>query len=568
MKARLLHSDRNFHSTPALPWNTDALSTDLELTKLFSAMAGDDEYILGVVKSTVLTGFENDIETIRYRQEVLRDCLGNAAVVREMYAIVVEATERDKSTGRSSLARNPDWVLRWATSAIEAFLDTLERLRIIAESHQQSFTSDGFSDLLSMLKSELSAEYCADVRSHLQRLKFREGIKLGARLGKGNKGSDYILLHPPSYDGAQGQVRMEGLKKFNDWFFGRGRDPFVFTLEPQDEGGAVALGNLRNQGLALAASALGESAEHVHSFLGMLRAELAFYVGCVNLHDQLARSGQSICVPQPMPPGPHGLAFEELRDCALALTQSDPIVGNNAQANEMDIILVTGANQGGKSTYLRSIGQAQLMMQCGMFVTANSFSSSLIDGLSTHFRREEDASMESGKFDEELGRMSEIVDHVTPNSLILFNESFASTNEREGSEIARQITSALIDHRVRLICVTHLYDLSQSFSEQTEARVMFLRAERREDGTRSFKIVEAEPLRTSFGEDLYKQIFYAEKPTPDQDESEIDVETETETETMVHEPTPVADPIESQSPPDEPVKVSPARNVVPRIGHR
>ncbi len=52
--------------------------------------------------------------------------------------------------------------------------------------------------------------------------------------------------------------------------------------------------------------------------------------------------------------------------------------------------------------------------------------------------------MKSGKLDEELGRFSEIVDSITPDAIVLFNKSFSATNEREGSEIARQITSALL----------------------------------------------------------------------------------------------------------------------------
>ena len=82
------------------------------------------------------------------------------------------------------------------------------------------------------------------------------------------------------------------------------------------------------------------------------------------------------------------------------------------------------------------------MMQCGMFVAAESFRANVSDGVFTHYKREEDANMKSGKLDEELGRMSAIIDNVTPNSIVLFNESFASTNEREGSEIARQIVRA------------------------------------------------------------------------------------------------------------------------------
>jgi len=62
--------------------------------------------------------------------------------------------------------------------------------------------------------------------------------------------------------------------------------------------------------------------------------------------------------------------------------------------------MTTGANRGGKSTLLRSVGLAQLMMQCGMFVAASWLRSSVCDSVFTHFRREEDAEMKSGKLDE------------------------------------------------------------------------------------------------------------------------------------------------------------------------
>ena len=62
------------------------------------------------------------------------------------------------------------------------------------------------------------------------------------------------------------------------------------------------------------------------------------------------------------------------------------------------------------------------MMQCGMFVPAKSFSANVCVALFSHFKREEDASMESGKLDEELGRMSEIVDDLAPFGIVLLNE--------------------------------------------------------------------------------------------------------------------------------------------------
>ena len=110
--------------------------------------------------------------------------------------------------------------------------------------------------------------------------------------------------------------------------------------------------------------------------------------------------------------------------------------------------------------------------------------------------------MESGKWDEELGRMSEIVDRLRSNSLLLFNESFASTNEREGSEIARQIVRALLDKHVKVFFVTHLYHFAQRVFDQKLDGAIFLRAERRPDGTRPFKLIRgravANELRRRF----------------------------------------------------------------------
>jgi DNA mismatch repair ATPase MutS len=150
-------------------------------------------------------------------------------------------------------------------------------------------------------------------------------------------------------------------------------------------------------------------------------------------------------------------------------------------------------------------------MQCGMFVAAESFSANVCDGIYTHYKREEDASMRSGKLDEELRRMSEIVERIQEHSLLLSNESFAATNEREGSEIARQIIAALLEKRVKIVFVTHLYTLAHALYERRTQDMMFLRAQREPDGERTFKLTEAEPLQTSYGEDLYRQIFLSQR---------------------------------------------------------
>ena len=496
MKAHLLYRDQDFDLQRKLPWNEEALTQDLALNTLLSAMARSDQFVFEVARKVIFLGLDNDLETIRHRQAILQDCLSQSAVIRELYTVAVEAAARAKKHYLGALARDPDWVLRLSIELMEAFLGMIKKLREIADSHADAFVSAGWTEFFTMVKRELSDDYLAGVEYHLEQLKFRKGALLSAQLGKGNKGSHYVLRVSPSPEG--------------NWLtrlFAEQPPSYSFSIHPRDESGARALGELQNRGISSAANALAQAADHVSSFFSMLRTELAFYVGCVNMHEDLFQKGATTCFPSPAIADERRLSFRGLYDASLALSLDQRVVGNDADADKQDLVIVTGANQGGKSTFLRSVGLAQLMMQSGMFVPADSFDSSVCDGLFTHYKREEDTSMKSGKLDEELSRMSDIVNHITPHAMVLFNESFAATNEREGSEIARQILSALLEKRVKMVCVTHLYELARGFYERNMGNVLFLRAERQADGVRTFKLIEGEPLQTSFGEDLYKNIF-------------------------------------------------------------
>jgi DNA mismatch repair ATPase MutS len=244
----------------------------------------------------------------------------------------------------------------------------------------------------------------------------------------------------------------------------------------------------------------------------MLRLELAFYLGCLNLHDRLAGKGEPVCFPEPLPADQLALTADGIYDVCLTLHLSNRAVGNEVNADGKSLVMITGANQGGKSTLLRSLGLAHLMMQAGMFAGARSFRAGVCTGVFTHYKREEDATMESGKLDEELSRMSAIAGQITRHSVLLCNESFASTNEREGSEIARQVVRAMLRKQIKVFFVTHMYDLAQTFNAQHRADALFLRAERLPDGRRTFRLTEGEPLPTSYGEDSYLRIFGPAEP--------------------------------------------------------
>lgn len=267
------------------------------------------------------------------------------------------------------------------------------------------------------------------------------------------------------------------------------------------------MGALRDRILSLAAAQLAQSADHVLSFFNALRVELGFYLGCLNLHDQLTAKGEPECMPDPHRLGATEWSSRGLSDPCLSLRISERVVGNDLHADGKSLIIITGANQGGKSTFLRSLGVAQLMMQAGLTVVAQSFSAPVVHGVFTHYKREEDVTMMKGKFDEELQRMSEIGNHVVPHCLLLCNESFAATNEREGSEIAGEVIRALTHLGVTVIFVTHLYELAHRLYGEHSGDALFLRADRDVDGGRTFRVTEGEPLPTSYGEDLFWHTF-------------------------------------------------------------
>jgi len=487
---------------PLAPTGNDAvLAQDLELGTLWKAMAAGDEFLFEMAKRAVLSSL-TDPDAIIYRQQVLADCLEHPEIIRQLYQLAVEALENERMTGGLFSYADPDRILSRSVQVLELQAGVLRRLRQIAGQQAAGFRSEGFTRFFAMLADELSDDYLQAVEQHLRELEFKRGVFESAELAKGFKGRRYIVRTPRE------QRWTERLP------FGNRADSYSFTIPPRDENGFKSLEEIQGRGINRVANSVAQSADHVKSFFAMLRLELAFYLGCLNLHDRLAGKGEPACFPEPLAAGQLALTAQGIYDVCLTLHLQNRVIGNDVNADGKSLVMITGANQGGKSTLLRSLALAHLMMQAGMFVGARSFRAGVCNGVFTHYKREEDATMEGGKLDEELKRMSAIAGQITRHSILLCNESFASTNEREGSEIARQVVSAMLRKQIKVFFVTHLYDLAHGFYAQQPGSALFLRAERQPDGRRTFRLTEGEPLPTSYGEDSYRRIFGTAEPAP------------------------------------------------------
>jgi hypothetical protein len=496
VKAYLLYSDRDVDWEAGLPPGYEDLIQDLELGTLLQAMAAGDK-LLYEVSAKVLLASLDDPEAIRYRQQVLADCLAHPEVIRNMYAVAAGALEDKRHLwgGYGGSYQNASSNLSGAVSHLEAYVARLRQLRQIADENGKEFRSGGVRRLFAALQRDLDDAYFEEISDHLKQLRFRAGVLIGARPDRDNSPAGLVLRAP-------GDTRRRWTERL-----GIGpRTTYSFTISPRDDAGGQILADLTSRGINQVANAAAQSADHIGSYFTMLRAELGFYVGCLNLAGRLAAKGAPVAVPDPAPLSPPAFSCTDLRDTCLALQSPEPVVGNDVHADGKQLVLITGANSGGKSTFLRSAGVAQLMMQCGLFVTARSYRANVTRGIFTHFIREEDTGMTSGRLDDELRRMSVIAGQIKPGYLMLFNESFAGTNEREGAEIGCQIVRALLETQIKVFFVTHRYALADRFRRQHAPATLFLRAERQSDGHRNYKLAVKDPLPTSYGEDLYYQL--------------------------------------------------------------
>jgi len=501
MHARLMHQDRDFMVPGKPSAATRGIDQDLELETILTAMAGGDALVHDVAAAAFRQAPHNDHASIRHRQGIMRDAIACPRVIRDLYQLTSEAVEGKRRSYYGVAGRSPTSIVYGSTEVLRIFVAVLRQLRTVAEEAAPRVSSQGLADLFAMLRTEFPDAFFDEIDGHLTKLRFPHGMLVSARLGPDFRGTDYVLHETPS--DRRGIVQR---------LFRSDRSAYTFKIPDRDETGAKRLGELRDHGANLAANALAQAAEHMLGFFKMLRTELAFYVGAIALRERLNTYGVATALPEVVSSSRLAWRFRGLSDVSLVLTQNGAVVPNDLDADGKTVVVITGANQGGKSTFLRSIGQAQIMMQAGLFVTAETFTGPLHTSVLTHYAREEDHTMARGKLEEELSRLDELVRASTPGSLVLFNESFASTNEREGSEIARQVVAALRECGVAVVFVTHLHDFAKQLATRSWPDLLFLRAERTPDGARTFKILPGEPLATSYGEDLYHEVFERDGP--------------------------------------------------------
>lgn len=216
--------------------------------------------------------------------------------------------------------------------------------------------------------------------------------------------------------------------------------------------------------------------------------ELQFYISYLEYMEPLKQKGLNFCIPK-LSESDKEIFGNDCFDLALAASLAGK--GQGVVCNQFSLqgkermIIVTGPNQGGKTTFARMMGQLHYMASLGLFVPGTGAKLFLPDHIFTHFERQENQAAFSGKLQDDIIRIHEILSHATSGSLIVINEMFASTTLQDAVWLGKKVMKQISEMDALCVYVTFLEELS-TFDDKTVSMVSTVEPDKR---TRTYKIV-------------------------------------------------------------------------------
>jgi len=486
----MLGKDMTFHSILSVGKNEDTKAetleapvffVDLNLDQVIDAItASRQDYDLKPFFYTPL----RDAEIIRYRHEVMRDLEDD----RLMGYVKAFAEKMIRVRRYLALAEKSDFDYHKKGWFLEAALVYCEAVTNLA--HDLSLAdlkSRGFLAL---------REYVTDY-SHSRRF---QTLKAEAQKVRGNLSEvRYCVIIQEGtvkvrkYEG-EADYSPEVEKTFEKFKQGVVKDYRVKLPE------VSGMNHIEAQILNFVAKLYPEQFAALHQFCAQhdrfvdetirtFDREIQFYVAYLEHIRSIKQAGLAFCYPQIATMNKDVYGYESF-DIALAwkrINGNAPIVCNDFYLQEPErILIVSGPNQGGKTTFARTFGQLHYLASLGCPVPGRQARLFLFDQIFTHFEKEEDIRNLRGKLEDDLMRIHDILSRATPNSLLILNEVFASTTLKDAVFLSKEIMTQVTTLDLLCVWVTFIDEMA-SFSEKTVSMVSTVLPEN--PAVRTFKII-------------------------------------------------------------------------------
>jgi len=439
---------------------------DLNLDQVIGAVtAGKQEYRLEPFFYTPL----NDVAAIEYRHEIFRD-LGNKELFASINAFAHRMHAMREHLSQANKLYYKYHKERWLLETIDLYCDAVNSLaKDLSRANLKSRgltafrnylteyqNSERFQSLLTETKKLLTdlstVNYCMLIKSSSIRVRRYESEV------------DYSAMVEETFE------------KFKQ---GAVKDYRVRFLEgPGDmnhvEAGVLDLVAKLYPDLFLQLDQYcAKNSHYVDEAIERFDREIQFYVAYFEFMATFKRLGLKFCYPV-VSDRSKEIENHEGFDLALAhrlMTEKKSIVCNDFYLRGKErIIVVTGPNQGGKTTFARTFGQLHYLASLGCPVPGSEAKLFLYDRLFTHFEKEEDIKNLRGKLQDDLVRIHSILEQATSSSIIILNEIFTSTTLQDGIFLSKKVMEKIVELQSLCLWVTFIDELA-SFAEQTVSMV-------------------------------------------------------------------------------------------------
>ncbi len=470
---------------------------DLQLGRLAKAMSPSDYYKLTAEELCAL--FTTDVEVLRYRQEVFRDVLRFPALESAMEKLL-DSLDGWESRGGSRRGGADAFAVGFSLDEFTWLDGYLKKIDAAWQEFDRiPVESRGFRTLLGLLDSLRNSPRYRDAASDFKALcpgfsapaRMRLGYNLDSELKPGRL--KLLAMEPPE----DGKVKAPQKRKM------------MLTQR------AVEMDAMLLQRVSVQAS------QDINTFviretaaLRGLRKELIICLAVRKLTRSWAEAGLPSCFPELRPPEEKAFRAKGLFDPLLLISDKELVVSNDVELRTGgELLILTGANQGGKTVFLLSMGLGQWLAQLGFPVSAAEAAVSPAENILTIFAPNGQRYGRKGLLAEEAGRIAASVESLTGDSMVLFNEPLTSTGPEETKSISAEVIAVCMAAGARGIWVTHVYELASNRANLEEAlpwgsRLGSLRIVLEEVGGETkftYRVERGEPKGYSHAEDALRR---------------------------------------------------------------